>query len=113
VLSCLILTGYVGLYFDPTHALPWMIVMGLGSGGALVLAITLFSLRVETATQSVALSGMAQAIGYSVAAVTPIIIGFIHDLTHQWTIALLLMICVVLLQVVTGFLAGRPLTIRS
>ena len=63
-LSCLILVGYVGLYLDPAHALPWMIVMGLGSGGALVLSITLFSLRVETATQSVALSGMAQAVGY-------------------------------------------------
>jgi CP family cyanate transporter-like MFS transporter len=113
VLSCLILTGYLGLYFDPTHALPWMIVMGLGSGGALVLSITLFSLRVETATQSVALSGMAQAVGYSVAAVTPIFIGYIHDRTHEWTIALLLMICMVMLQVVMGFLAGRPLTIRS
>ena len=38
--------------------------MGLGAGGSLVLAITLFSLRVSTTTQSVALSGMAQAVGY-------------------------------------------------
>jgi MFS transporter, CP family, cyanate transporter len=113
VLSCLILTGYVGLYLDPTHALPWMIVMGLGSGGALVLSITLFSLRVETAAQSVALSGMAQAVGYSVAAVTPIFIGYIHDLTHKWAAALLLMICMVLVQLVAGFLAGRPLKIRA
>ena len=56
-LSGMILLGYLGLYFDPAHALAWMIVMGMGSGGALVLAITLFSLRVETATQSVSLSG--------------------------------------------------------
>jgi CP family cyanate transporter-like MFS transporter len=111
--SSLILLGYLGLYFDAAHALPWMIVMGLGSGGALVLAITLFSLRVETATQSVALSGMAQAVGYLVAAVTPIFIGYIHDLTQRWTVALLLMICLAMLQVVTGYLAGRPLTIRS
>jgi CP family cyanate transporter-like MFS transporter len=111
--SSLILLGYLGLYFDAAHALPWMIVMGLGSGGALVLAITLFSLRVETATQSVALSGMAQAVGYLVAAVTPIFIGYIHDLTQRWTVALLLMIGLALLQVVTGYLAGRPLTIRT
>ena len=83
------------------------------AGGALVLSITLFSLRVETAGQSVALSGMAQAVGYSVAAVTPILIGYIHDQTHQWTAALLLMICLALVQLVVGLLAGRPLKIRA
>lgn len=113
VLSGLILAGYIGLYLDPAHALPWMIVMGLGSGGALVLSITLFSLRVETATQSVALSGMAQAVGYSVAAVTPIFIGYIHDLMQQWTLALQLMIGIVLVQLVSGLLAGRSLKIPA
>jgi CP family cyanate transporter-like MFS transporter len=87
--------------------------MGLGAGGALVLAITLFSLRVETATQSVALSGMAQAVGYTMAAVTPIFIGFIHDLTHRWTAALLLMIALAALQLTMGYLAGRPVKISG
>jgi MFS transporter, CP family, cyanate transporter len=113
VLSALILAGYIGLYLEPVHALPWMIVMGLGSGGALVLSITLFSLRVETATQSVALSGMAQAVGYSVAAVTPIFIGYLHDVTHEWTLALQLMIVLVMVQLVSGLLAGRPLKIQA
>jgi CP family cyanate transporter-like MFS transporter len=110
-LSGMILLAYVGLYFDSAHALGWMILMGSGAGGALVLAITLFSLRAETVTQSVALSGMAQAVGYSVAAVTPIFIGFIHDLTHRWTLALLLMISLSVLQLSMGYLAGRPRTI--
>lgn len=113
VLGGLILAGYVGLYLDPAHALPFMIVMGLGSGGALVLSITLFSLRVETAAQSVALSGMAQAVGYSVAAVTPIFIGYLHDVTGGWSLALLLMIGLVSVQVAAGYLAGRPLRIHA
>lgn len=113
VLSSLILLGYAGLYLDASHALAWMIVMGLGAGGSLVLAITLFSLRVDSAAQSVALSGMAQAVGYLVAAVTPIFIGFLHDLTQQWKVALLLMIGVALLQLMVGYLAGRPLKIRA
>jgi len=112
VLSLLILAGYVGLYLDPAHALAWMIVMGMGSGGALVLSITLFSLRVETAGQSVALSGMAQAVGYSVAAVTPIFIGYLHDLTGQWTPALQLMIGLALVQFASGILAGRAIKIH-
>jgi len=113
VLSGMILLGYLGLYLDAGHALAWMIVMGLGAGGSLVLAITLFSLRVESATQSVALSGMAQAVGYMMAAVTPIFIGFLHDVTHQWTIALLLMIGLSVTQLTMGYLAGRPLTVPS
>ncbi len=112
-LSSLILLGYVGLYLHPAHAMGWMVVMGAGAGGSLVLAITLFSLRVETATQSVALSGMAQAVGYLMAAVTPIFIGFIHDLTRRWTLALLLMIVLCAVQVVMGYLSGRPRIMRG
>jgi len=113
VLSLLILGGFCGLYRDPGHALGWMIVMGLGAGGSLVLAITLFSLRVETVLQSVALSGMAQAVGYTMAALVPILIGFIHDVSHQWSIPLLLMIALATIQLAMGYMAGRPLTLRQ
>ncbi len=112
-LSLLILLGYCGLLFDTAHALGWMIVMGLGAGGSLVLSITLFGLRAGSATESVALSGMAQAIGYTMAAVTPILIGLIHDLTRQWTLPLLLLIGLSTLQLVMGYLAGRPLKVGS
>ena len=56
---------------------------------------------------------MAQAIGYTMAAVIPILIGFVHDLTHQWTLPLLLMIALSGLQLVMGYLSGRPLTIGA
>jgi CP family cyanate transporter-like MFS transporter len=113
ILSMLILAGFCGLFFDTAHALVWMIVMGLGAGGSLVLAITLFSLRVSTTAQSVALSGMAQAFGYTMAAVVPILVGLLHDLTHHWTIPLLLMIALAALQVISAWLSGRPVTIRQ
>ncbi|MEJ0100145.1 MAG: MFS transporter [Pseudomonadota bacterium] len=113
VLSVLILVGFCGLLADAPHALGWMIVMGLGAGGALVLAITLFGMRAGTAAQSIALSGMAQAVGYTMAAITPIVIGLIHDLTHQWTGPLLLMIVLAVMQVAMAYLAGRKRTIRA
>ena len=113
VMSAMILLGYAGLYLDPGHALGWMIAMGVGAGGSLVLAITLFSLRVETAAQSVALSGMAQAVGYLLAALTPIFIGFLHDLTQRWTLPLQLMLALGVLQLSMGYLAGRSRKIRA
>jgi CP family cyanate transporter-like MFS transporter len=113
VLSGIILLGYLGLYLDPANALLWMILMGVGAGGSLVLAITLFGLRAATADDSVGLSGMAQAIGYTMAAVVPIVIGFVHDLTHGWQLPLLLMIALAAMQVVTGYLSGRSLIIHG
>lgn len=110
--ATLILAGYCGIYLATDQALWWMIVMGLGAGGSLVLAMTMFGLRSTSAAQTVALSGMAQAVGYMMAAVLPILIGYIHDLTLSWEIPLLLMIAVCVLQVVTGYLAGRPLQLK-
>jgi CP family cyanate transporter-like MFS transporter len=112
-LSSMILLSFVGLYLDPAHALGWMILMGLGAGGSLVLSITLFSLRVATAMQSVALSGMAQAVGYLIAAVTPIVIGLIYDLTNRWSVPMVLMIALSTLQLAMGYLSGRPLIISE
>lgn len=103
----LILLGFFGLFCDTEHVMGWMIVKGLGAGGSLVLALSLFGLRSSSASQTVALSGMAQAIGYTMAALTPILVGFIHDLTGHWTIPLLLMIGLAVLQLWTGYLAGR------
>lgn len=110
--AALILIGYVGVWKGTDHALLWMIVMGLGAGGSLVLSMTMFGLRSTSAAQTVALSGMAQAVGYMMAAIVPILIGYIHDLTLSWEIPLLLMIAVCVLQVVTGYLAGRPLQLK-
>lgn len=111
--SSLILLGFLGVMLYTEQAMLWMILMGLGAGGSLVLAMTLFSLRVRTTEQAVSLSGMAQTVGYSMAALTPILIGFIHDQTGSWTIPLLLMTGVAVLQVITGYLAGRPLIVNE
>ncbi len=113
VCSILILIGYVGLLVAAHQAMLWMILMGLGAGGSLVLAMTLFGLRVKTAAQSVSLSGMAQSIAYALAAFMPIFVGYIYDHTHSWSVPLVLMIVFSVLQIGAGYLAGRPLVISE
>ena len=103
--------GYVGILLAPDWVLLWLCIAGLGSGGSLVLALTMFGLRASSAQQTVALSGMAQSVGYFMAAVVPIILGVIHDWTHTWTLPLVFMVGNSLLQMVFGWLAGRPLKI--
>lgn len=113
VLASLILAAFTGLFFAPHHAMAWMVVMGLGAGGSLVLSMTLFGLRASSPMQSVALSGMAQAVAYTMSAVTPIVIGMIHDLTHAWALPLLLMMVCTSVQVTMGYFAGRPLKLPA
>lgn len=107
----LILIGFCGIYLASERALLWMCIMGLGAGASLVLAFTLFGLRVSTTSQAVGLSGMAQTVGYLMAALAPITVGFIYDSSASWQLPLILMMLISVLQIVVGYLAGRERTI--
>jgi CP family cyanate transporter-like MFS transporter len=109
--ASLIFFGYAGLLFATADALFWLSIMGLGAGGSLVLAMTWFGLRASSTGQAVALSGMAQAIGYLVSALAPILVGWLHDATAGWTVPLLLMLGFAATQVCMGYLSGRPLRV--
>src|SRR5690606_24816711 len=60
--------GWLGLLAVPTAApLLWSLLLGVGEGGCFTLVLTLFVLRARDARDAAALSGMAQAIGYTLA----------------------------------------------
>lgn len=70
----------------------WVSILGLGTGGCLSLALTMIGLRSRTAGTASELSGMAQAVGYLIAALGPVIFGKVHDLTGAWWPPLLLLV---------------------
>jgi len=107
VCSTLILLGMAGLLVAPGLALLWVVVAGLGAGMALVLTLTLFGLRTTHHGQAAALSGMAQCVGYTLAAAGPVVIGALHDATDDWTVPLALLTALAAVQAVVAFLAGR------
>lgn len=84
-----------------------IVCIGIGTGAAISLALTMIGLRVRNADQAATLSGMAQSIGYFLAALGPIALGFIFDLFHSWTLPLILLILVALLMTIFGIGAGR------
>lgn len=81
--------------------------LGISSSSNFALALTFLSIRAKNAKDAAELSGMAQSIGYCVAATGPIIIGFIFDLTNNWTIPLLLLIGITIAIILFGLNAGR------
>jgi CP family cyanate transporter-like MFS transporter len=101
--------GFSGLLLLNTALLPlWILLTGFGSGAAISLALTFFVLRSHSPQQTAEISGMAQSIGYLLAATGPTLFGFIHDLTQGWTIPLLMLIIFSVLLFPTGLRAGSP-----
>ena len=85
----------------------WVVLLGLGQGACFSLALTLFALRAPDSEHAAALSGMAQSVGYLLAAVGPFVFGVLRDATHSWTVPLALLLAVVVSLLVTGLGAAR------
>lgn len=106
--SAVLLAGpIVGVLLYPPLDAIWVSVGGFGSGISFVLAITLFGLRTTHHGQTAALSGMAQSLGYLLAAGGPIALGIIHDATGSWVPALIIVLVLLAGQTVAGLFAGR------
>jgi len=102
--------GLAGSAFGPlAAAAPLMFVLGLGQGAALGLSIFLFTARAPDAAASASLSGFAQGVGYLIASTGPLLIGFLHAATSGWTVPVWALLAVTAVELVTGWLAGRPL----
>jgi CP family cyanate transporter-like MFS transporter len=89
----------------------WVLVLGLGQGACLGLAIFFMLARAPDPGTAASLSAFAQSAGYLVAATGPLMVGLLHSATGSWDIpaALLLVLCGCAL--VAGILAARPLVL--
>ncbi len=98
----------MGWMLLPNLSLPWSLIGGMGQGAALVVALTLISLRGSTPAETVALSGIAQSIGYLLASVGPLAFGALAELTGgRWTAPLILFTALAAAQCGIALLAGR------
>jgi CP family cyanate transporter-like MFS transporter len=105
--------AFAGLLLAPVLTLLWVVLGGLASGGALVLALSFFGLRSVGSQQAAALSGMAQSVGYLIAASGPVLFGVLHDASGGWSIPLLLLVVLAGVQLLMGYRAGRLGTVRG
>jgi MFS transporter, CP family, cyanate transporter len=84
----------------------WTVLLGLGQQGAFPLALMLIVLR-GGSRGTADLSTLAQTVGYLLAALGPVAVGAIHQLTGSWTPCLALLVGLLVLQVLAGMTAGR------
>ncbi|MFC5711570.1 CynX/NimT family MFS transporter [Thalassorhabdus alkalitolerans] len=113
LIGALYMAGLSGLLTGGSVALITISVMliGLGQGSSISLALTLLGLRAANPKESAELSGMAQSLGYAFAATGPVLIGFFLDMTGSPFVPLFIFVGIVIVMVVAGLGAGRNKTI--
>jgi CP family cyanate transporter-like MFS transporter len=110
----LVSAGYVGLMIAPAGgAWLWAVILGLGQGGAVSLALTLIVLRSPDPNTAAQLSGMAQAVGYVFAAFGPLAAGALRQITDGWTVPIALMLVLCGCAMACGIGAARPGHVRA
>ena len=107
------MTGLVGLLLMGNVGAPfWVSIIGFALGGNFGLALLFIVLRTARHETAAELSGMAQSIGYLLAATGPTFFGFLHDFTTGWVIPLLVLMGIVIIKMMMGLSAGRDAVIE-
>lgn len=107
LVSFMCAVGAAGFWFMPGQAVLWTLLFGFGSGATMILGLTFIGLRASSAHQAAALSGMAQSVGYLLAACGPPLMGRIHDTQGSWQIPMLAVAALAVVMAVFGLYAGR------
>ncbi len=112
VFVSLIAIGWLGVLLSPT-SVPylWVVLLGIGQNASFPLALTLIVLRGGTVASTAGLSTMVQTVGYLMAAVGPLAIGAVHDISGSWTPALIVLLALLVPQMVMGLEAARNRTV--
>lgn len=83
------------------------ILLGLSNGLSFSLSILFFSLRAKSTANAIKISGMAQSVGYLIAAFGPPIFGKLHEMDPSWNYSFYFLAASVLLLLLTGIKAAE------
>src|SRR5699024_134471 len=103
--ASLFILGYGGLLIGRGVLVPLcaiLLVLDVGSGFS--LSMMFFTIRTDSGEEAVELSGMAQSFGYLLAAVGPVLVGVLHDISDGWTLPLLFLIGIAIVILIAGII---------
>lgn len=104
----LLLAGLIAVAVWKTEFIIGAVVLiGVSLGLAFALAMMFFILRTQSVSESAALSGMSQSVGYFVAACGPPFFGVLYGWTHSWQLPFLLLLIAAAVLFFTGLYAAK------
>ncbi|MBB4193538.1 CP family cyanate transporter-like MFS transporter [Rhizobium aethiopicum] len=106
-------SALLGLLFAPLSSVwLWAVLQGIGQGGLIAAAMTTIVLRSRDPDVAAHLSGMAQCVGYLLAAIGPLIVGLIRGWTGSFSWCAVLFVALGLGAAINGWRAGRALEVN-
>ena len=113
-LCVIAVVALLGLLFAPLSTVwLWAALQGVGQGGLIAVAMTAIVLRSKDSHVAAHLSGMAQCVGYLLAAIGPLIVGMIRSWTGSFAWCAVLFIALGLGAAINGWNAGRALQVNA
>ncbi|MCL8537957.1 CynX/NimT family MFS transporter [Chryseobacterium gallinarum] len=83
------------------------VIIGISNGLSFSLSILFFSARTKSSINAVKISGMAQSVGYLIAAFGPPVFGKLHDWDSSWNMSFYFLSIAVLFMLYFGMKAAR------
>jgi CP family cyanate transporter-like MFS transporter len=113
-LCCIAVVALLGLLFAPLSTVWfWAVLQGVGQGGLIAAAMTTIVLRSRDQHVAAHLSGMAQCVGYLLAAIGPLIVGLIRSWTGSFAWCAVLFVAIGTGAAINGWNAGRALHVNA
>ena len=114
VLAALTVAAMLAMLFAPLGGVwLWAVLLGIAQGGTFALALTMIVLRSPDSHVAAHLSGMAQGVGYIVAACGPLMAGLLHGWTGSFRASSWLFIGLGIALVTAGIGAGRTMHVGA
>jgi len=102
------LVAWIGMALLPAAMPAWIVIGGTASGALLTVSLMLMAQRARTQDHAAALSGMAQSLGYTIAATGPIAFGWLHEVTGDWLLPFAVVWVAAVVVILVGLPLGRP-----
>ncbi len=100
--------GLAGSLWAPLgSAVFWVLILGMAQGASLGLGIFFTMARAPDPATAASLSSVAQSAGYLLSAAGPLAVGFLRTATGGWTVPVVLLLAVCVVEMTVGLLAGR------
>lgn len=113
-LCAIAVTALLGLLFAPLSMVWfWAVLQGIGQGGLIAVAMTVIVLRSSDAHVAAHLSGMAQCVGYLLAAIGPLLVGLIRSATGSYGPSAILFVLLGVGAAINGWGAGKSTHVKA
>lgn len=104
----LMVVGLIGFWYLPLNWV-WVasMIIGIGCAASFTFCLILFALRGKDAIETAALSGMGQTMGYFIAAIGPIALGYLLNHVGSWGVPWTTLTLIAVGIVIVGQFAGK------